>query len=195
MTRVLRGDDEVFCGDDESVRGDAEVVDGISKNSTGEKRVNLKANCALGAAAAALAVASPAAAKDCGSLSGLKIDGIPGRINRTWFKAEKTGTYYGQCSELCGVNHAFMPIEIKVVDQAEFDAWVASKAPKPAAATPTTLNKAGEAGQVAPAAAGAAVPAAAAAPAAQTNPAAPAAPTAPAASGASTPAAPAATSN
>ncbi|NEX92782.1 cytochrome c oxidase subunit II, partial [Caulobacter sp. 17J65-9] len=69
---------------------------------------------------------------------GLKTDAIPGRINETWFKAEKTGTYYGQCSELCGVDHAFMPIEIQVVTQPEFDAWVASKggstAPKVAAA-------------------------------------------------------------
>ncbi len=66
---------------------------------------------------------------------GLKTDAIPGRLNETWFKAEKVGTYYGQCSELCGVDHAFMPIEIKVVTQAEFDAWVATKAP---AAAPVT---------------------------------------------------------
>lgn len=67
---------------------------------------------------------------------GLKTDAVPGRLNETWFKAEKTGTYYGQCSELCGIDHAFMPIEIKVVSQADFDAWVASKAPAagPAAA-------------------------------------------------------------
>ena len=64
---------------------------------------------------------------------GLKMDAIPGRLNEQWFKAEKVGIYYGQCSELCGVDHAFMPIEIHVVTQAEFDAWVASKAPPPAA--------------------------------------------------------------
>ncbi|HEY9237145.1 MAG TPA: cytochrome c oxidase subunit II, partial [Phenylobacterium sp.] len=58
---------------------------------------------------------------------GLKMDAVPGRVNETWFKAEKVGTYYGQCSELCGVDHAFMPIEIKVVTQPEFEAWVASK--------------------------------------------------------------------
>jgi cytochrome c oxidase subunit 2 len=63
---------------------------------------------------------------------GLKIDAVPGRLNEQWFKAERVGTYYGQCSELCGVDHAFMPIEIRVVSQAEFDAWVASKAPPPA---------------------------------------------------------------
>ncbi|WGM37918.1 Cytochrome c oxidase subunit 2 [Caulobacter sp. NIBR1757] len=69
---------------------------------------------------------------------GLKTDAVPGRLNETWFKAEKVGTYYGQCSELCGVDHAFMPIEIKVVTQAEFDAWVASKKapPAPAVAAP-----------------------------------------------------------
>ena len=64
---------------------------------------------------------------------GLKIDAIPGRLNEQWFKAERVGTYYGQCSELCGIDHAFMPIEIRVVSQAEFDAWVATKAPPPAA--------------------------------------------------------------
>jgi len=65
---------------------------------------------------------------------GLKTDAIPGRLNETWFKAGKVGTYYGQCSELCGIDHAFMPIEIKVVSQPEFDAWVATKAPPPAPA-------------------------------------------------------------
>ncbi|HWA62764.1 MAG TPA: cytochrome c oxidase subunit II, partial [Caulobacteraceae bacterium] len=65
---------------------------------------------------------------------GIKIDAVPGRLNQTWFKAEKVGTYYGQCSQLCGVDHAFMPIEVKVVSQADFDAWVASKAPKAAPA-------------------------------------------------------------
>ena len=63
---------------------------------------------------------------------GVKIDSIPGKMNQTWFKAVREGTYYGQCSELCGINHAFMPIEVKVVTQPEFDAWVASKV-KPAA--------------------------------------------------------------
>jgi cytochrome c oxidase subunit 2 len=73
---------------------------------------------------------------------GVKIDAIPGRLNQTWFKANRTGTFYGQCSQLCGINHSFMPIEVKVVTQPEFDAWVASKAPKPpvsvAAAATTT---------------------------------------------------------
>jgi cytochrome c oxidase subunit II len=78
---------------------------------------------------------------------GLKTDAVPGRLNETWFKADRIGTFYGQCSELCGVDHAFMPIEIKVVSQADFDAWVAAKkgppaptvAAAPAAeATPTT---------------------------------------------------------
>ncbi len=55
---------------------------------------------------------------------GLKTDAIPGKVNETWFKAEKTGIYYGQCSELCGPDHAFMPIEIDVVDQPKFNAWV-----------------------------------------------------------------------
>ena len=58
---------------------------------------------------------------------GVKIDSIPGKMNQTWFKADRIGDYYGQCSELCGLNHAFMPIEVKVVSQSEFDAWVTSK--------------------------------------------------------------------
>jgi cytochrome c oxidase subunit II len=58
---------------------------------------------------------------------GVKMDAVPGRLNEAWFKADRVGTYYGQCSELCGVKHAFMPIELKVVTQAEFDAWVAAQ--------------------------------------------------------------------
>lgn len=54
---------------------------------------------------------------------GLKMDAIPGRTNETWFKARKEGMYYGQCSELCGVNHAFMPIAIRVVSREQYDAW------------------------------------------------------------------------
>ena len=59
---------------------------------------------------------------------GIKIDAVPGRINETWFKVNsgEEGTYYGQCSEICGVNHAFMPIEVKVVSKAEFKRWVAN---------------------------------------------------------------------
>jgi cytochrome c oxidase subunit 2 len=67
---------------------------------------------------------------------GLKTDAVPGRVNSTWFKAEKTGVYYGQCDQLCGVNHAFMPIEIKVVTQPEFDAWVASQQAPASASAP-----------------------------------------------------------
>ena len=56
---------------------------------------------------------------------GVKMDAVPGRINSTWFKATKIGTYYGQCSELCGARHAYMPIEVHVVSQADYDAWIA----------------------------------------------------------------------
>ncbi len=55
---------------------------------------------------------------------GMKVDAVPGRLNETWFRATKTGVYYGQCSELCGVGHGFMPIEIRVVEQDVFNAWV-----------------------------------------------------------------------
>lgn len=113
---------------------------------------------------------------------GVIADSIPGRVNEVWFKVDKVGTYYGNCRELCGVDHAFMPIEVRVVPQAEFDAWVASKGGKSAAPTATTLDQASEAGSVAPA--GAAAPAAqapATAPADSAAPAAaPAAPAAPA---------------
>ncbi|WP_433949960.1 cytochrome c oxidase subunit II [Brevundimonas bullata] len=110
---------------------------------------------------------------------GLKTDAVPGRVNETWFNAEKTGIYYGQCSELCGVDHAFMPMQINVVTEAEFAAWVASKGG-------SMTKKADEA-----AAAAAAAPVAAAAPAANAAaPTAAAAPAAPAAAAA--PVAPAA---
>jgi cytochrome c oxidase subunit II len=55
---------------------------------------------------------------------GIKIDAIPGRINETWFQAEKEGVYYGQCSQLCGRDHAFMPIAVHVVSQQEYTAWL-----------------------------------------------------------------------
>ncbi len=55
---------------------------------------------------------------------GVKRDAIPGRINETWFKADKTGTYYGQCSELCGIKHAFMPITVNVVSQDDYNLWL-----------------------------------------------------------------------
>ena len=54
----------------------------------------------------------------------VKIDAIPGRFNETWIKADKPGTYYGQCSEICGIRHAYMPIEVRAVSRPEFDAWV-----------------------------------------------------------------------
>ena len=68
---------------------------------------------------------------------GVQVTAVPGRVNQVWFKPRTVGTYYGQCNELCGVDHAFMPIEVKVVSQPDFDAWVAAHATKTAApATP-----------------------------------------------------------
>ena len=55
---------------------------------------------------------------------GIKTDAVPGRIIEVWFKAEKEGLYYGQCSELCGKDHAFMPIAIRVVSQQQYDTWL-----------------------------------------------------------------------
>ncbi|MGN6534722.1 MAG: cytochrome c oxidase subunit II [Mesorhizobium sp.] len=57
---------------------------------------------------------------------GIKVDAVPGRINETWFKAEKEGIFYGQCSELCGKDHAFMPIAIRVVSNDQFNTWMAA---------------------------------------------------------------------
>jgi len=56
---------------------------------------------------------------------GIKIDAIPGRLNETWFKATREGVYYGQCSELCGKDHAFMPIEVRVLNEQAYAAWLA----------------------------------------------------------------------
>ena len=69
---------------------------------------------------------------------GVKVDAVPGRLNETWFNARETGTYYGQCSELCGRQHAYMPIEVEVVSRADWDArlqaikqeWASSDVPE-----------------------------------------------------------------
>ncbi len=55
---------------------------------------------------------------------GVKVDAVPGRMNETWFRAEREGMYYGQCSELCGRDHAFMPIAVRVVSDEEYTAWL-----------------------------------------------------------------------
>ena len=55
---------------------------------------------------------------------GIKADAVPGRLNETWFKAEKEGVYYGQCSELCGLQHAGMPIAIQVVSEDTYNKWL-----------------------------------------------------------------------
>jgi cytochrome c oxidase subunit 2 len=72
---------------------------------------------------------------------GAKIDGVPGKLNETWFKAEREGVFYGQCSELCGARHAFMPIAVEVVSQERFDQWVTEAKAKFAKAddAPTAL--------------------------------------------------------
>jgi len=55
---------------------------------------------------------------------GVKIDAVPGRLNETWFKATREGVYYGQCSELCGRDHAYMPIAVRVVNDRDYTAWL-----------------------------------------------------------------------
>jgi len=78
---------------------------------------------------------------------GIKIDAIPGRLNETWFKATKTGMFYGQCSELCGKDHAFMPIAVKVVSDQDFAAWVEDAKKKFAANPANSFASAGTAAQ------------------------------------------------
>jgi cytochrome c oxidase subunit II len=70
---------------------------------------------------------------------GSKIDAVPGRLNETWFRADETGIFYGQCSELCGLNHAYMPINVEVVTQDEFDAWVKTQQAANGTAEPNKL--------------------------------------------------------
>jgi cytochrome c oxidase subunit 2 len=78
---------------------------------------------------------------------GVKIDAIPGRLNETWFKATKEGMYYGQCSELCGKDHAFMPIAIKVVSDTDFTTWVEAAKKKYASAPANSYASIGAAAQ------------------------------------------------
>jgi len=78
---------------------------------------------------------------------GIKIDAVPGRINDTWFKATQEGMYHGQCSELCGKDHAFMPISVRVVNDADFGKWVEDAKKKYAGVesiAPNTLAAAGK---------------------------------------------------
>jgi len=70
---------------------------------------------------------------------GIKIDSVPGRLNETWFKATREGVYYGQCSELCGRDHAFMPIAVRVVSEQQFNDWL-TDAKKKYGAVPTTTQ-------------------------------------------------------
>jgi cytochrome c oxidase subunit 2 len=74
---------------------------------------------------------------------GVRIDAVPGRMNETWFKAEKEGIYYGQCSKLCGKDHAFMPIAFRVVSPEAYTAWLADAKKKFAAAETKPIHLAG----------------------------------------------------
>jgi cytochrome c oxidase subunit 2 len=87
---------------------------------------------------------------------GTKIDANPGRLNETWVKVDRPGVYFGQCSELCGARHGFMPIAVEVVPEATFNAWLASKGGQPKAA----IEAKAKAEAAAAKAAAAAVPAA-----------------------------------
>ncbi len=71
---------------------------------------------------------------------GVKIDTVPGRLRETWVRITKTGTYYGQCSELCGVRHAYMPIEVKAVSKEDFKAWVSTKKAEAPSSSPNSAT-------------------------------------------------------
>ena len=73
---------------------------------------------------------------------GVKIDAVPGRLNETWFKVTKEGTYYGQCSELCGKDHAFMPISVRAVSEQAFETWLEDAKKKFASAGANSVAKA-----------------------------------------------------
>ena len=77
---------------------------------------------------------------------GIKIDAVPGRLNETWFKAEREGMYYGQCSQLCGRDHAFMPIAVHVVSEKEYTAWLEQAKKKYATDNAAPLNAIAAAG-------------------------------------------------
>ncbi|MEI6485012.1 MAG: cytochrome c oxidase subunit II [Sphingomonadales bacterium] len=87
----------------------------------------------------------------------VKMDAVPGRINETWFKVDRPGVYFGQCSELCGTKHAYMPVAIEVLPKAQFDAWLAAKKKENGIADAPAATA-----DAAPAAVAAAAPAAAA---------------------------------
>jgi cytochrome c oxidase subunit 2 len=72
---------------------------------------------------------------------GVKMDAVPGRINETWFRVEKQGIYYGQCSELCGIHHGFMPIVVEAVSKERYAEWVKEAQEKYAAIVATGETK------------------------------------------------------
>ena len=82
---------------------------------------------------------------------GVKVDAVPGRLNQLWINVEQPGVYYGQCSELCGVNHGFMPITVEAMNKPDFDAWVAEAQKKFARADQDELRVAGAAAPAKPA--------------------------------------------
>ena len=77
----------------------------------------------------------------------VKMDAVPGRLNEKSFTIEKPGVYYGQCSELCGARHGFMPIAIEALPPEQFDQWVLSQGGKPAGTTPAATATAPQAAE------------------------------------------------
>lgn len=102
---------------------------------------------------------------------GVISDAVPGRLNETWIKVEKPGVYYGNCRELCGVDHAYMPIEVHAVSQADFDKWVAAKGGYKVGGAPAPAPAAAPAAAAAPATTPAVAPAQSTAPAPTSAPA------------------------
>jgi cytochrome c oxidase subunit 2 len=76
----------------------------------------------------------------------VKMDAVPGRLNETWFQADRPGLYYGQCYELCGARHSYMPIAVEVVSQEQFAAWVADRGGQMPGAQPAAAAAPAQAG-------------------------------------------------
>ena len=79
---------------------------------------------------------------------GVKTDAVPGRNNATWTRIDREGVYYGQCMELCGINHGFMPIVVEAVSKERFEAWVVEAQAKFARSTPPADRRIAERGAI-----------------------------------------------
>ena len=123
--------DEGLAFDSNMLCGTKEECDALSKE-TGEKYIRLldvdePIVVPVNKKIKVIATATDVIHSFSVSAFGIKIDGVPGRAQDTWFEVLREGTYYGQCSELCGMLHGYMPIVVKAVSESEFNEWVQTK--------------------------------------------------------------------